>query len=55
MLWGNFALVNQSGGGLGVKLGGLRILGGHRGGEGSVCRAGAPWGAVGWAEIAWGP
>ena len=47
--------MTQSGGGLGVKVGGLRILGGHRGGEGNVGRAGAPGGAVGWAEIAWGP
>lgn len=39
----------------GVRLGGLRVLGGHRGGGGSVCRAGVPWGAVGWDEIAWGP
>lgn len=34
-------------------MGGLKVLGGHRGGESSVRRV--PWGAVGWAEIAWGP
>lgn len=40
---------------MGVRLGGLRVLGDHRGGEDSVRRVGVPRGAVGWAEIAWGP
>lgn len=44
VLLGNFALVTQSGRGLGVRLGGSRVLGGHWGGGISVRRVEVPWG-----------
>ena len=44
VLLGNFALVTQSGRGLGVRLGGSRVLAGRWGGGVSVCRVEVPWG-----------